>query len=56
MEEKEARKGVGSRTLKSTCKGMEEGSKGMFLPPKSTPLFGGPSNQVGKHHHKPKKV
>jgi hypothetical protein len=48
MEEKEARKGVDKRPMKSSCRCLEEGSKGMILLPKSTPMIRGPSKKVGK--------
>jgi hypothetical protein len=54
MEEKEVGKGVCNKPLKYACRGLEEGNKEIILPSKSTPTLGGPSNQAGKHHHKPK--
>jgi hypothetical protein len=55
MEEKVAGKGVGNMPLKYACRGLEEGSEGMILPPKYTPTLGGPTNQASKCHHKPKR-
>jgi hypothetical protein len=56
MEEKVIEKGVCSKPLKSTCRGLEEGHEEMILPYKYTPTLSGPRNQVGKKHHKIKKV
>jgi hypothetical protein len=53
----------GRRKLQNECamshsnmifRGLEEGKKDMIPPSRSTPILGGSSNQVGKHHHIPK--
>lgn len=44
-----------SKPLKYTSIGLEEGNKEIILPPRSTPTFGGPSNQTSKHYHKLKR-
>jgi hypothetical protein len=55
MEEKEVEKGVCNKPLKSAWRGLEKGSKDMISSYISAPTLGGPSNQVGNHHHKPKR-